>query len=251
MKLKFLSILSVGVLGSLFLTGCSTVLHGGKTLFRNRENDYAHHAVVQPKAIKSPAGLPAIKTNPTYTMPKGQDKFPAEAEAIDLTPPGMNETVTPSGKVEKPTGKHAAVQAKLDQLKAQLAQLQAQEAAKKSGHALKATTAVPASSGKLIPSNIVFSKSNEGLLTIDAPFAKAWKAIPGAISTVGYTVTDSDKKKGVIHIQNKANPKLKLIVYVMPKVDQTQVSLFDSHSKLLSSNLGYSLLEQIKANLHD
>lgn len=247
MKLKLLSVLSVGVLGGLFLSGCSTVLSGSKTIFRNRENDYAHHAVSQPKPIKTPAGLPAVKSTPKYELPNGKDYFAPEGKALDLAPPGLNKTVpVPGEKHAASTSDHEAVQAKLDKIKAQIARLKAEEAAKKSGHAIEAPL-----TGKLLSSTIAFTKKQEGLLTVDAPFATTWNALPTAIGAIGYSVASSNKAKGIIHLQSKANAKMKLIIYVMPKVDLTQISLFDSHGKLLSSNLGYSLLQQIKANLHE
>lgn len=93
MKLKFLPCVLVGVFTVLSLNACSTVLSGGKTLFRNRENDYAHHKVVQPKQLNTPSDLQALKTDQRFPLKAGKDVYPAESGSSNLEPPGLSKKI--------------------------------------------------------------------------------------------------------------------------------------------------------------
>lgn len=197
------------------MSGCSTVLGGHNSAFRNRENDYAKNQVVQPQPLKTPEGLPALKTNPEYTVPKGQNDYPANAKAMDLSPPGLHDSIT------TPNANSSSV-------------------------VVKKTHAN-------LSSSIAFTKDKAGLLTVDAPFDTSWAALPAALKAMNYHILKSDKKQGTLDIQSDSNKAHSFLLYASNKESSvtTQISLFDTKGKLLSTELGYSLLQQLKANLHD
>jgi uncharacterized lipoprotein len=277
---------STGILlSSLLLSGCATTFNGKTGVFRNRELDYLHQPVSQRSALIIPNGVQTPKLEPKNMLPTGPTSYPAET-SVDLTPPGFSKVIPIPGEPTKTSGKNAAktpapsqspkssqeISAEISQIQSQIQQLEAKKQNSKKptqdvGLSPSTTSTTPASSGQLpsvISSSLTFDHNNVGLLTINAPYAKAWTALETAINQSGYQITKVDKGSHLIYVnispasvvndetaQNPSEPAVQtiLLLFVTHKNNATQISIFTDKGVLDKSANAYSLLSQLHAVL--
>ena len=256
-RLHLISLVSVGIL----LSGCSTTFDSGHGFFRNREMDYRHNPVSERPNLIFPKGVSAPTLKPRYTLPKGQNQYPAQQGDGVLPPPGFDSVIHP-GKAKSAHTAEAQPseswvgrlfsnpdaekkQQAIQKLKDTITQIQDELANSKHPHNAKNTT--PA---KHLVSNVTFDHNIAGLLRINAPFNLAWTRIQSAIAKTSYTVTKTNKGSGLIYVSNQKNHQPSNMLYAYYAGGTTKVSVFTLKGKLDNSTNAYSLLEQISGNLN-
>ncbi|MFT6835901.1 MAG: putative lipoprotein [Francisellaceae bacterium] len=103
---------------------------------------------------------------------------------------------------------------------------------------------------KTVNSSISFNNENVGLILIHEDFNKSWELIDEALSGVsGFVVDDKNRNKKVFFVSDKLSNQ-KLDVFVLPGDDglSTNVTV-SSNSKVTSSELAHSLLEQLHSQI--
>ena len=191
--------------------GLVLTVAGCSSTFRDREFDYSRENVV---------------LRPALVVPKSVS-----------TDPNISETlVVPSGQKDYQPEKYDLVTASMTPPEYNVAYNE--KALQKSGKAK-------------VKVSLAFNENNSGLMTVFEPLAVTWDLTHKALPDIqGFIVTETDDKNHILTIQQSASHQ-DYLVYLLPKKNITQITIFDDNNKVATDSAAADFLEQLQSQLSD
>jgi uncharacterized lipoprotein len=191
--------------------GLVLTVAGCSSTFRDREFDYSRENVT---------------LRPALVVPKSVSTNPNISETL----------VVPSGQKDYQPEKYDLVTASMTPPKYNVAYNE--KSLQKSGKAK-------------VKVSLAFNENNSGLMTVFEPLAVTWDLTHKALPDIqGFIVTETDDKNHILTIQQNASHQ-DYLVYLLPKKNMTQVTIFDENNKVATDSVAADFLEQLQSQLSD